>query len=173
MKTPRLLLRPLDKRDAERISALAGVWEVASMTGRIPYPYSADAALHWVDGLADGEVVFGIERDGRLIGICGFTPDGTGAAEIGYWIGRDYWGQGYATEAAQALMRYGFTKLGIRRFTCCHFSGNAASQRVIEKLGFKSLGPCEGWCEAHQKNLPTVRYELRRPWRAAIRALAS
>lgn len=173
MKTRRLILRPLATDDAPRIAALGGVWEVASMTGRIPYPYSADTALHWVNGLADGEIVFGIECDGELIGICGFTRTANGSAEIGYWIGKPYWGAGYATEAAQALITYGFTKAGVRRFTCCHFTGNAASARVIAKLGFQTVGPYDGWCEARGESLPTVRYELRRPWMAAFRALAS
>ena len=173
MKTKRLILRPLEAGDAKRIAALAGVWEVASMTGRIPYPYSEAAAQQWVKGFAAGEVVFGIEHAGELIGVCGFTPDGAGGAELGYWIGKPYWGHGFATEAASAAMRYGFTKCGVKRFVCSHFSDNAASARVIGKLGFRATGPHVGWCEARQQEWPTERYERRRPWTAVLKALAS
>ncbi len=173
MKTQRLTLRSLDARDAARIAALGGDWDVAHMTGRIPFPYSEDAASHWLTGLANGEVVYGIEHGGDLIGLCGFTREPDGTADMGYWIGRPYWGRGYATEAARALMTHGFTKAGVKRFTCCHFADNPQSQRVIAKLGFRQLGACTGWCEARQAELPTLRYERRRPWTTAIRALAS
>lgn len=174
MKTPRLTLRPLVPHDATRIADLGGDWDVARMTGRIPYPYSSVAALEWVSGLADGEVVFGIEYSGELIGICGYSSsdDGT-SAELGYWIGKPYWGQGFATEAANALMGFGFTKGGIKRFTCRHFIENVPSGRVAAKLGFRALGPCTGWSEARQVHLPTLTYERRRPWTTALKALAS
>ncbi len=172
MRTNRLTLHPLQHDDAERIAVLGGDWDVASMTGRIPYPYSADAAQHWLTGVAHGEVVFGIWHANALIGLCGYSPQSDGSAELGYWIGKPYWGQGFATEASRALMGYGFAKGGIKRFTCCHFTDNPGSARVAAKLGFRSLGPCTGWCEARQKNLPTQTYERRRSWVQAIRAIA-
>lgn len=173
MKTPRLILRPLMPDDAPRIAALAGDWSVASMTGRIPFPYSLDAAQLWLRGLADGEMVFGIEHAGELVGICGYTLEGDGAAQIGYWIGKPYWGRGFATEAARALINHGFTKGGIKRFNGRHFADNLASARVIKKLGFRPVSSDVGWCEARQGEFPTVAYERRRPWTTAIRALAS
>ncbi len=178
MKTLRLTLRPLVASDAQRIATLGGDWDVARMTGRIPYPYSIGAAEHWLTGLADGELVFGIEYDEgptgpQLIGLCGYTRAPDASAEIGYWIGKAYWGHGFATEAARAIIAHGFTKGGVKRFTCCHFTDNLASGRVIEKLGFRATGTCAGWCEARQMDLPTLRYERRRPWTTTIKALAS
>jgi [ribosomal protein S5]-alanine N-acetyltransferase len=173
MKTARLTLRSLSPEDAHRIAMLGGDWDVARMTGRIPYPYSEDAALHWVSGLAEGEVVFGIDHQGELIGICGYSPKGSGSADIGYWIGKPYWGQGFATEAAAALMSYGFSKGSVKRFACCVFADNPGSARVAQKLGFKATGPCTGWSEARQQNQPTLTYERRRPWTTALKALAS
>lgn len=173
MKTTRLNLRTVVHDDAERIAVLAGDWDVASMTGRIPFPYSEEAAHHWVDGLAEHEEVFGIELHSELIGICGFTNDGAGDAELGYWIGKPYWGNGYATEAARAVMTHGFTNSGVRRFICKHLTGNDSSARVIRKLGFRYTGPAMGWSEARQCELPALTYERRRPWAIAIRALAS
>lgn len=171
--TKRLTLRSLQPDDAARIAALGGEWDVAHMTGRIPFPYSEVEAQHWLTGVASGEVLYGIACGVELIGICGYTPRSNGDAEIGYWIGKPYWGRGFATEAAAALMSHGFTRGGVKRFTCSHFSDNPLSARVVAKLGFRATGRNTGWCEARQQELPTVTYERRRPWAAAIRALAS
>ena len=173
MKTARLTLRNLVITDAPRIALLAGAWDVASMTGRVPYPYSADAAEHWITGLAAGEMVFGIDYAGELIGICGYTPEGGRTAQLGYWIGKPYWGRGFATEAVRALINHGFTKGGIKHFGGRHFDGNAASARVIQKLGFRACGTGMGWCEARRQEFAVVDYEMRRPWTTALKALAS
>lgn len=173
LKTARLMLRPLSEADADRIALLGGVWEVASMTGRIPYPYSRVGALQWMSGLAEGEVVFGIEYQGQLIGICGYSPSSKGAVEIGYWLGKSWWGQGLATEAARALMDHAFQQPGVRRITCGHFVDNPASRRVIEKLGFRAAGSEPHWCEARQASVEALRYDQRRPLSAFLRRLAS
>lgn len=142
------------------------------MTGRIPYPYSPTLARQWLVGLPEGEFVRGIEFENQLIGICGFAPQPDGAAEIGYWIGKPWWGRGFATEAARALVQHCFGRGGFKRLICAHFVDNPASQRVIHKLGFRYVGPAKGWCEARQAELDTLRYERRRPlaagwWRRA------
>ena len=172
MKTKRLHLRPLEDRDAPRIAELAGDWAVASMTARIPYPYDATLSQQWISGLDPGEFVRGIELQGELIGAVGYFPHEDGATEIGYWIGRPWWGRGFATEAASLLVRYCFSNEGKTRLVCCHFIDNQASQRVIKKLGFRSTGTCRAYCEARQSEVATVTYELRRPlmarfWRRA------
>jgi len=173
MKTKRLILRPLEDRDAPRIAELAGDWAVASMTARIPYPYDESLSHQWISGLEDGEFVRGIEFEGGLVGAVGYFPDDDGVTEIGYWIGKPWWGRGFATEAAAKLVSYCFTTAGKQRLVCCHFVDNPGSQRVIEKLGFKPTGPCKAYCEARQVEIATVRYELRRPlmarfWRPAL-----
>lgn len=173
IKTRRLLLRSIAVQDAPRIAELAGDWEVARMTGRVPYPYDEQRALHWLNDLADGEIVYGIEYNGEMIGMCGYTLATDRSAEVGYWIGRPYWGRGFATEAARAVMRFGFERAGVLKFRCSHFTDNTSSRRVIEKLGFRELGAGQGWCEARQIELPTILYEQKRPWLAKIRALAS
>ncbi len=169
IKTARLILRPVTVSDAPRIAELGGDWDVASMTSRMPYPYTLDSAHQWIEGLANGEKVFAIEREGVLIGITGFTatPDGT-SAEVGYWLGKSYWRQGIATEAAHALINHCFKKEGLRTITCGHFDDNPASARVIEKLGFDRIGTSQCWCEARRLDRPAIRYELNRPqtlWR--------
>jgi [ribosomal protein S5]-alanine N-acetyltransferase len=162
MRTERLRLRPLTARDTARIALLAGDWDVACMTARIPYPYSAELAEQWIGGLAEGEIVRGIERRGTLIGVCGYLPDGSGSAEIGYWIGKPWWGQGFATESARAVVKHCFASAGIERVTSGHFIDNPASGKVIAKLGFQFVGMDRLWCEARQTEVETLKYELRR-----------
>lgn len=160
LRTPRLVLRPLSRADAPRIAVLAGDWGVASMTARIPYPYSEESACHWIDGLADGEAVFGITLGGDLIGLCGYRPSGGGSAEIGYWIGRSWWGHGYATEAAGAVIAHCFAEKSLERLVCCHFIGNPASARVIAKLGFRPVDRVVIWCDARNADVEALRHEL-------------
>lgn len=158
MRTKRLHLRALDRRDARRIAMLAGDWDVARMTGRIPHPYSVDLALQWIDDLSDGERVLGVVHQNVLVGICGYMPDGA-AAEIGYWIGKPWWGRGFATEAAGALIDHCFAEVGFGRLTCGHFADNPASARVISKLGFRYTGVDFVWCEARRTQVETLKYE--------------
>lgn len=172
IRTERLTLRPVGEDDIRRIAELAGDWDVARMTGRVPYPYSEALAREWITGLQEGEFVRGIEYGGKLVGVCGYTPGRRKTAEIGYWIGKPYWGQGFATEAAQAIVDHCFRTAGLARLTCCHFVENHASARVIAKLGFRRIGPARGWCEARRVEVDTITYEKRRPLRALLRQLA-
>ena len=167
IKTARLILRPLEDADAGRIAALAGEWDIARMTARIQYPYSTELAHQWISDLADGEVVRGIVHDGELIGVTGYLPDDQGAAELGYWIGKPWWGRGFATEAAEAMIRYCFTSEKVARVTCSHFVDNPASQHIIIKLGFQLVGPARAYCDARRRDVATLRYERLRPRRFA------
>ena len=81
-------------------------------------------------------------HDGRLIGNCGLRrePDNDWEADIGYELSLDYWGQGFATEAAGAMVEFGFRDLGLHRISSWCIAGNTASARVLERLGFRQEG---------------------------------
>ena len=141
IRTPRLLLRTPVLQDSARISLLAGDYDVASMTGTIPHPYSEDMAAAWIASVIDGEegVVFAILRADLLIGCIGYRAFGEDHAELGYWIGKPYWGQGYASEAVAAVWQLA-TDLQIRRlYALCH-PQNRPSARVLQKTGFEFEG---------------------------------
>ncbi len=150
IRTQRLLLRPFRPSDAARVQLLAGEKEVASTTINIPHPYEDGMAEAWIAGqaesLASGEgIVFAVDLPSRtaegLIGAIGLVVDlGSLRAEMGYWIGMPYWGRGLATEAAHAVLRYGFEELGLERIHAHHFARNPASGRVLEKIGMKYEG---------------------------------
>ncbi|MDX2259195.1 MAG: GNAT family N-acetyltransferase [Hyphomicrobiaceae bacterium] len=167
--TRRLVLRALVPADAERIAELAGDWDIASMTARMPYPYTVDAARRWMAEIDPGEIVLAITEQGTLVGVTGFTMASCGRrAEIGYWIGKPYWNRGYATEAVAALIARCFRTKGIEEILCSHFADNPASARVIEKLGFTPRGQSRRWCEARRRDVPAIDHGLARPrslWR--------
>jgi RimJ/RimL family protein N-acetyltransferase len=172
MRSQRLSYRPLDARDAGRIAILAGDWDVARMTSRIPHPYTLVDADLWIASIGDDEFVRCVEREGVLIGAVGYISGEPQQAEIGYWIGKPWWGHGYATEAAGTLMEHCFGEGGFLRLTCGHFIDNPASARVIAKLGFHRIGTGAQWCEARKSNVATVRYARRRPLLAGWRRRA-
>ena len=173
MKSPRLKYREISYTDAARITHLAGDWDVARMTARIPYPYSLTQAHAWIGSIGGDEFVRAVELGTELIGAVGYVRSDTGSAEIGYWIGRPWWGNGYASEAAEALVEYCFAHEGFERLTCCHFTDNFPSQRIIKKLGFRLVGPHASWCEARGGETPILRYERRRPMLMRFRRRAA
>jgi RimJ/RimL family protein N-acetyltransferase len=148
LHTGRLVLRPFTLADAADVQRLAGAREIADTTLHIPYPYTDGMAEAWISthepSFNNGaSVTFAIVlQDGNVLcGAIGISIDYDNAhAELGYWLGVPYWGQGYGTEAAQALLRYGFQELGLHRIHANHFGRNPASGRVMQKIGMRYEG---------------------------------
>lgn len=157
--TERLALRPFRRSDAHEFARLAGEWGVASMTSDIPHPLSPAQAMLWMKP-ASGEVRFAMQHDGELIGGVGFYRRPSGSAELGFWLGSAWWGQGLATEAARAVVRHGFVRHRVPMFTSAHFADNAASRNVLLKLGFQAAGECSIVCAARGRDVPAVTYWL-------------
>jgi RimJ/RimL family protein N-acetyltransferase len=164
IKTARLLLRPPAPEDAARINLLAGDYNVASMTGTIPHPYSERQAAEWIASVHAGEegIVFAILRDDQLVGCTGYRAFGDDHAELGYWIGKPYWGMGYATEAVEALIVYAFDTDRFDYLLAGHFIDNPASERVIRKLGFVAQGGEIRDCAARGTRAHCMTYRLDR-----------
>ncbi len=133
IRTSRLHLRPLVPDDASRIALLAADREIAANTSTIPHPYTLDDAEKWIEEqaaeFADGRgytfAIDLIDPQPLLVGAVGLTLDVQhDSAELGYWIGVPYWGQGYASESAAAALDFGIEVAGIRRITARHFARN-------------------------------------------------
>jgi RimJ/RimL family protein N-acetyltransferase len=149
LETERLLLRPLTLDDAASVARLAGSREIAHTTTTIPHPYSEEQARVWIaahTGQSDAgkAMVFGVvtREDAQLIGAVGLREIDSehSQAEMGFWIGVQSWGKGYATEAARRVVRYAFEESKLNRVYAHHMVRNPASGRVLEKVGMKREG---------------------------------
>lgn len=144
IETERLVLRPLTEADIPELVPLIGDRRVAATTLRIPHPFHEQDARDFLSSPAkENELRLGIRlRDsGTFIGGIGLHPYAEHKrAEIGYWLGVPYWGHGYATEAARAVVKHGFEKFQLNRIFAAHFKHNPASGRVLAKAGMKYEG---------------------------------
>ena len=141
LETARLILRRPTPEDVPALVALLGDFSVTKNLSRVPHPYTAEAGYAFVTLAGqnwtlrkDFPVVVIRRADNVLIGGGGVHP--MDEFEMGYWLGRPYWAQGYATEAGRALVRFAFEELGAERLNAGWFFDNPASARVLEKLGF-------------------------------------
>jgi RimJ/RimL family protein N-acetyltransferase len=144
LETENLILRPLALSDAPEVQRLAGDAAIASTTLNVPHPYEDGMAEAWITSsqqkIADGTLVnFAIARktDSRLVGCISLIDIDPSHchAELGYWVGKPYWNNGYCTEAVRAMIRYGFEDLRLNRICAWHFTRNPASGRVMQKAG--------------------------------------
>ncbi len=148
-ETERLRLRPFLAEDAEAVQDLAGMREIADTALSIPHPYSLDAAKAWIAGQVfsfrqSTSLHFAIElqESGELIGaieLVHIDPN-PAQAELGFWVGKPWWGRGYATEAACEIIRYGFESLSLNRIYARFLSRNPRSAHLLRRLRMKKEG---------------------------------
>lgn len=172
--TERLRLRRFRRSDAALIELYCSDPRVARQTERIPHPYPPGLAESFVARVANGapgETGWAIEvrggdpdeaeeEDNGLIGSAMLRMPEEGVARIGYWLAPAYWGTGYATEAAEAVVGFA-ASAGFREVTARVFQDNAASIRVLLRAGFEYTGDGEAWSVARGMMVPT--HEYRRP----------
>ena len=164
IRTERLVLRPPLPADAAEIASRIGIRDVAWNLGRAPFPYQISDAEAWVERVPQGwaqdsgyVLVLTHASDG-VIGCVGLDRKPMDIWEIGYWLGKPWWGRGYVTEAASALMTWAQDAKGIEKFASGHFSDNPASGRVLIKLGFDPCGETEMFGLARGGKHPAIRY---------------
>jgi len=147
LRTERLVLRQFHIRDAGRVRELASARELAVGTF-LPHPYKEGMAERWILSLIDDYekdrmINFAIDLagNGLLIGSMGIVLDLThNHGQLGYWIGLPFWNKGYCSEAAQAVLAFGFGVVGLNRIWAPHFKSNPASGRVLQKIGMQYEG---------------------------------
>jgi RimJ/RimL family protein N-acetyltransferase len=177
LETRRLWLRWPRLADVQAIVRLAGEKAVAEMTALIPHPYPPEAGERFVfearKANADGDgLQMAITPKGKpnaLIGVVGIGPahDGSPLPHLGYWLGMPSWGNGYATEAARALIDAFFAYTEARDLTSSARVINPASRRVLEKCGFTDQGSGLMGCPARGGLFPVDHFRLdRRTWQS-------
>lgn len=166
IETRRLLLRRPKLRDAARIATLLNNYEVTKNLARVPYPYTVNMALDWLlrqkREWSPDSVTFAIcEKRLGLIGFCGMHREGQ-LAEIGYWLGEPFWGQGYMSEAVRAVVSWYFDHSGANRLISGVFHFNAASLAIQKKYGFVETGLGKRICLAQNAELDHIETEVTR-----------
>ena len=164
LETERLTLRRPTLADVKAITRLANDRRIAENTRRLPHPYLHDHAVQFVTAQAHAgsETVFLIERDFHPIGMVGIDWPKPDAPELGYWLGVDSWGQGYATEAARAVIDFGFEEFDVEHLFAGARVANPASRNVLEKCGFQWSGVELHRFRALGSSTPVDRFRLAR-----------
>lgn len=147
IRSKQFLLRPFRKGDEESLIKNINNKKIARNTSRIPYPYKKKDARFWINRNLKLQkkkkktaINFAIDINGKVVGGIGFHKIEAHKAELGYWLGENYWGQGIMTSAVKLVTKYGFAKLGLRRIYADVFPFNKASVKVLEKAGYKYEG---------------------------------
>jgi RimJ/RimL family protein N-acetyltransferase len=163
LETERLTLRKPTLADVKSIAALANDRRIALMTRRLPHPYTQDDAVHFVKAIAGAsETVFLIERNHAPVGVAGVDWNEPDAPELGYWFGVAHWGQGFATEAARAVIDYTFEEFDVDQMISGARVVNPKSRNVLEKCGFQWSGVELHRFKALGSSTPVDRFRLSR-----------
>lgn len=150
-----IALRPIESSDVNRITELCNDRDIAKTTARLPYPYTFSDAETWLDYITktEAEHVFAISEDNEMVGVVGLVHEQEhDRAEIGYWLGRQYWNRGIATASVEMMIGYAFTVLGVNKIYASVFAANTASVKVLEKNRFV----LEGCLKQHYIRMDTL-----------------
>ena len=164
LETERLLLRKPTLADVKAIARLANDRRIAENTRRLPHPYSQDHAIEFVRGTAadDRGAVFLIENNFSPVGMVGVDWREPDAPELGYWLGVEHWGQGFATEAARAVIDFTFEEFEVEHLMSGARVANPSSRNILEKCGFQWGGVELHRFEALGSSTPVDRFRLSR-----------
>ena len=152
LKTEHLTLRPWKERDAQALYELARNPKIGPAAGWPPHE-SIEDSLNVINTIFSKRETYAILKEDTLVGCVGllFGEDANhqweeNSAELGYWIGEEWWGNGYAFEASEALIERAFSELDVERIFASYRIDNSQSKRVLEKLGFRY------YCDLKNKN---------------------
>ena len=161
--TARLVLRRLVPADAPAVTRLVNDYSVAGNLARVPFPYREELAREWIVSAAAqieaGEAFhLAMTQADALVGCIGLTLKRGALPELGYWIGRKFWGQGLAREAGEGMLAWAGTHLGITEVEASALTDNLASQAVLRHLGFVQEGTAVQPFLSRNRNMPVVMF---------------
>lgn len=139
--TDRLVLTTPTLAHVPDIARLANNQRIHEVMARLPFPYTEADARFFIEQIvpSQDETCYAITRDGVFMGIVGLTYDGDSAPQLGYWLGEEYWGRGFATEAACAVVAAA-KAAGVPALRSRALASNAGSRNVLRKAGFAEIG---------------------------------
>lgn len=172
LETERLILRAPSLADVKSVAKLANNRKIAEMTALLPHPYAVEDAAQWISSLPaeTRHWKFGVFTEGEeFVGACGFTKRDEGMT-VGYWIGEPFWGLGYATEAARAVIDHIFSTTDLEEIAASCRVTNPGSRRVLEKCGFQWTGAALSRIRSIGASAPADQFKLERRTWASLRA---
>ncbi|MBB4806742.1 RimJ/RimL family protein N-acetyltransferase [Chryseobacterium defluvii] len=143
IETERLILSQLKEDDIPFVVEYLQEKAFSELTSNIPYPYTKDDAEFWLRISQEAfekrsGYTFAIRnKEGNIIGAIGLHDRGDDKAELGYWMGKPFWNNGYVTEAANAIVNFGFKVLNFNKIYATHFLHNPSSGRIMQKIGME------------------------------------
>ena len=161
INTERLTLKKIEKKDLKILVNHLNNWNVVQWLVNVPYPYTLIDAEIWLDKSSKEELALNIYLKGILIG--GITIDkrtSNNTPVLGYWIGEDYWGKGYAIEACNSLISYFFSNHTGNILYASHMFKNEKSKKILLNLGFQKVGIGKVFSLSKNKEVEDVNYEL-------------
>ena len=162
IKTKRLILKkPTKKTNKKSIVSQIGDWEVAKWLSGVPYPYTEEKAEEWLNNVNNDDLRFSIFLNDYLIGGVGASLEEDNKLDLGYWIGKNYWGRGYATEAAMGFIQYVKEETNFKEISACYIKGNTDSSNVLRKLGFEEIGECKEYFLSRKKTMACIKLLLK------------
>ena len=162
IKTKRLILRKPDNSNKRDLIKQIGNIKVSKSLSRVPYPYTMDHATEWLKTITQRthKYNYSIFLNLTLIGGVSLILQDDGSYELGYWLGENFWGNGYATEAAKGLLNDIFKNEKNPKITSGYLQGNIASANVLSKLGFKKTGEVKEYSLSLDKSVTLVKTKL-------------
>ena len=166
--TDRLILRPFLISDAENVANLCNNYNLYKNTLHLPYPYTINSALSWIETHEKNfnedklyEFAITCKESGKLFGAISLSNNKNyNNGEIGYWLGEEFWGKGYATEAAKGILEFAFNIKNYHKVYGRFFSRNPASGKVMTKIGMTYEGTLKDQVKKEKAYLDIVCYGI-------------
>ncbi len=160
LNTERLTLKKVGKLDKNRFVDLMKDSTIARSLSNVPFPYTDKDADNWIERVKTEEFELNIFLANNLIGGVGLTLEREGFYHLGYWLGVEYRGHGYATEAARELIDYFCRKMPTEKIRARAYKNNHESINVLQKIGFQPVGEREVYSKSRRQTVPCTEFTL-------------
>ena len=161
INTSNLVIKKPNTRDIHALVNELNNWNISKWLVEVPFPYSINDANYWIKKTEEDEFSFNIYLKNKLIGGISITNKlKNNQWELGYWIGEEYWGNKYAKEACDGLIKYFFTNTSNNIIFASHMKDNIKSNKIILSLGFKKIGIGKKYSVSRKEEVEDINYQL-------------
>lgn len=163
LHTKNLIIKKPSEKHLKSLIKELNNWNISKWLIEVPYPYSIDDAKYWVKKTKQDQYSLNIYLKNKLIGGVSLSNQRENSKwELGYWIGEEYWGNGYAIEACENLISYFFSNTNNSIIYASHMKDNIKSKKIIIKLGFNLVSSGKKFSISRNEMVEDLNYELRK-----------